>query len=95
MGQRARTDLQQFLLHLSREPADRLVIEPLGNGPLLSLFQPFDRALLLLEIAFILNLGFDGFEFVANFGGKTRRGFARIFADSSAPENCDRWRFAR
>ena len=47
VGQGARSYLQQGLLHFAGEATDRVVIEPVGNGTLLSLFQAVDGALLL------------------------------------------------
>src|SRR5581483_994219 len=70
MAQRARTDFGQLFLHLAREPAHRAVVEPFGNVALLSFLQPVDGALLLLKIAFVFDLRFDGLEFVADGRGK-------------------------
>jgi hypothetical protein len=53
------TTFPSFLLHFARQAAHRLVIEPIRNAALLGLFQPFDRALLLVEIPGILDLSFD------------------------------------
>ena len=44
-----RTYFRQLLLHFAREPADRVIVEPLGDGMLLGFLQPFHRALLLHE----------------------------------------------
>src|SRR6185369_16014434 len=66
MSQRSRADLDQLFLHLARKPAYRAIVKPLGNIALFGLFQSFDRALLLLQVAFVLNLGLDRFKFVAN-----------------------------
>jgi len=58
-------NFRQLLLHLARKPADRRVTKPLRYGPLLGFFQAINGALLLLEIAFVFDLGFNGFQFVA------------------------------
>ena len=61
---------REFLLHLAREPADRTVVEPFGNRVLLGFLQALHGALLLQQVAFVLDLGFDRLEFVADFGRK-------------------------
>src|ERR1035441_1202344 len=64
-------DFAQLLLHFARQPADRLVVEPIRNAALLGLLQPIDGALLLVEVSGIFNLRFDGLELVADFRRKT------------------------
>ena len=82
VAQGSRANFDEFFLHLAGESADRVVIEPLGDTALLGFFQPLDGALLLLEIAFVFDFGFDGFEFVAEFGGKAdHRGHRGIAPD--------------
>jgi hypothetical protein len=64
----------ELLLHFARESADRSVVEPNGNRVLLRFLKPFHRTLLLQQIAFVLDLGFDGLEFVADFRRSARSG---------------------
>ena len=68
MAESARANFDELLLHLAGEAADRVVIEPFGNVALFGFLEALDGALLLLEIAFVLDFGFDGFKFVAEFG---------------------------
>ena len=82
VAERSRLHLAEFFLHLAREPADRAVIESVGNGALLGFFQAVHGALLLQQVAFVFDFGFDGFEFVADFRRKCRDGFTPISADS-------------
>ena len=60
VAQSAGTNLDQYLLHFTGESADRAIVEPLRDGVLLGLFQAFDGSLLLQEIAFVFDFGFDG-----------------------------------
>ena len=81
MAEGARADLRELLLHFAGEAADRSVVEPFGNGVLLGLLQALDGALLLQEVAFVLDFGFDGLEFVADLrkkDGPRICGLARI-----------------
>src|SRR5208282_4886575 len=73
LAKRLRDDFSQLLLHFARQPADCPVIEPIRNPALLSLFQPIDSALLLVEVSRILNLSFDRLKLVANFRRKMNR----------------------
>ena len=66
LGQSARAHALQFFVHLAGEAADRGVIKPFGDGALLGLLQPLNGALLLLQLAGILDGGLDGFQFVAD-----------------------------
>src|SRR5207244_11664193 len=50
VAQGSRANFDEFFLHLAGESADRVVIEPLRDTALLGFFQPFDGALLLLEL---------------------------------------------
>ena len=68
MTQGLGTDFAQLLLHFSGKAAHSGVIEPVGNVALLGLLQAIDGSLLLAEIAFVLDFGFYGFEFVASGG---------------------------
>lgn len=81
MAQGAGADLDEFLLHLAGETADRAIVEPVGNGALFGLLQTLNGALLLVKIAFVLNFGFDRLKFVAQGGRKSCHGFARMFRD--------------
>ena len=74
LGDGARADALQLLLHLARQAADRGVVEPVRDAALLGLLQSLDGALLLLEVAGVFDLGLDGFEFVADSGTYYRRG---------------------
>ena len=66
----------------SRErPLDRVVVEPVGDGALLGFLHALDGALLLQQVAFVLDFGFDRLEFVAEFGRKSGHGLARIPTD--------------
>ena len=58
-------DVGEFFLHLAREAADGTVIEPFGDRVLLGLLQALHSALLLQQVAFVLDLGFDGLEFIS------------------------------
>ncbi len=65
MAEGARTNLDQYFLHLAGESADRTIVEPLRDGVLLGFFQALDGALLLQKIAFVFDFGFDGLQIVA------------------------------
>ena len=78
MGQGAGLHAAQSLLHLAREAADRLIVEPIRDGALLRFLQPLHGALLLKKIAFVLDFGFDRLELVADFGGEIGRGLGWI-----------------
>ena len=65
----ARTDARELLVHLARKAADLAVLEPVGNDALLRLLQPLDGLGLLVEVAGVLDFGFDGLELVANSSG--------------------------
>src|SRR6266566_5645316 len=69
MAQGTRTNFQQLLLHLARQAAYRTIVEPFRDVALLRFLQTLDGPLLLLQIAFVFDFGFHGFEFVAD-GGK-------------------------
>src|SRR5260370_30661718 len=56
LRQCARAHSLQLLVHLAGEAADRLVVEPLGNGALFGFLQALDGALLLLQVTGILNI---------------------------------------
>src|SRR5215467_4308759 len=71
MPQRTWTNFHQLFLHLARKSAHRLVVEPFWNCALLGLLQAFDRALLLQQVAFVLDFGLDGLEFVADSGSQS------------------------
>ena len=60
----------EFLVHLAREAADRLVVEPVRDDFLFRSLQPLDRLFLLAEVAGVLDLGFDRLELVADVGGE-------------------------
>ena len=65
MCEGARTNPDQCFLYLAGKSADRSIVEPLGNNPLLGLLETFDGAFLLQKIAGVLDFGLDRFEFVA------------------------------
>src|SRR5208282_99685 len=77
LAKRLRDDFSQLLLHFARQPADCPVIEPIRNPALLSLLQPIDSALLLVEVSRILNLSFDRLKLVADFRRKMNRSINR------------------
>src|SRR6516225_1053236 len=56
----AGADFQELLLHFAREAADGAVVEPVGNGSLLGLLETVDGALLLAEVAGVLDFGLHG-----------------------------------
>ena len=66
MPQGAGANLDQRFLYLAREAADRTVVEPWRNGVLLGLLEALDGALLLQEVAGVLDLSLDRLEFVAD-----------------------------
>ena len=53
----------EFLFHLAREAADGGVVEPFGDDFGLGPLEALDVFLLLLEVAGVLDFGFDRFEF--------------------------------
>ena len=65
MAEGAGANLDQYFLHFAGEAADRAVVKPLRDGVLLGFFQALDGALLLQEIAFVFDFGFDGLQVVA------------------------------
>ena len=65
LGEGAGAHLGQLFLHFAGKAADRAVVEPIGDVALLGFLQAIDGALLLSEIACVLDFGFDGLEFVA------------------------------
>jgi hypothetical protein len=68
VAQGARADFEEFLLHLAGEAADGAVVEPVRNGALLGLLEAIDGALLLMEVAGVLDFGLDGLELVSFAG---------------------------
>src|SRR5580704_6535323 len=62
LAQRLRSHTRELFVHLARQAGDLAVIEPLGNGALLRFLKPLDRLGLLVEIAGVLDLGFDGLQ---------------------------------
>src|SRR5579859_4480105 len=70
---RSRLYFRQLLLHFARESADRPIIEPLGDGMLLRFLQSLHGALLLQQVAFVLDLGLDRLQFVSDFGRNLQR----------------------
>ncbi len=67
-----RTKAGELLLHLAREAADGGVVEPVGDGFGFGFLEALDGFLLLLEIAGVLDFGFDRFEFDPD-GARERR----------------------
>jgi hypothetical protein len=76
---RTRTSI---LLDLAGKAADGTVIEPLGNGVLLGFLEALDGALLLQKVAFVLDFGFDGLQFVAGSEEMLGHGFRADFHGS-------------
>src|ERR1700726_3650629 len=67
LSYRLRDNLPKLLLHFARQPADRTVVKPIRNPPLLGFLQPFNRTLLLVKISRILNLSLDRLKLVPDF----------------------------
>ena len=61
LAERLWLDLAQLFLHLAREAADGVVVEPVRDAALLGFFKAIDGALLLVEIASVFDLRFDRF----------------------------------
>src|SRR5882672_7135222 len=80
LSQCARLHVGELFLHLVREPADGAVVEPSRDASLFRLLHPLHGALLLQQVAFILDLGLHRLEFIADFGRKRSHGFSRIFS---------------
>ena len=81
MAKGAGTDPDQRFLYLARQATDRTVVEPLRNGVLLGFLEPLDGALLLQQIAGVLDFSLDRLQFVASCRGNGGHGWARIFTD--------------
>jgi len=81
MTQSAGANLDQRFLYFAREATDRTIVEPLRNGMLLGLLEALDGALLLQEVASVLDLSLDRLEFVADGLRNAGHGLARIFTD--------------
>ena len=60
LSERARTDAGELFVHLAREARDFGVVEPVRDGALLRALEPLDGLGLLVEIAGVLDFGFDG-----------------------------------
>ncbi len=65
MAQSPGTDSDQRLLYLARQATHRTIVEPLRNGVLLGFLQPLDGALLLQQIAGVLDFRLGGLQFVS------------------------------
>ncbi len=84
-----RTQTGELLLHLAREAADGGVVEPFGDGFGLGFLEALDGLLLLLEVAGVLDFGFDRLEFDPDGArGAVRFGMARLSLATFA--NCGR-----
>ena len=70
LSESAGADVHHLLAHLARKAGDLGVVEPVGNGALLGALEALDRLGLLVEIAGVLDFGFDGLEFVADGSGQ-------------------------
>ena len=62
-----RADARQLLHDFARKPGNLVVIEPVGDATRFGALHPLDLLLLLLEIAFVLEIRLDAPGF---FGGK-------------------------
>src|SRR5258706_6835494 len=69
LDQRFRRDVAKLFLHPARQPTDGPVVKPIRNAALLSLLQAVNSALLLVEIAGVLDLDLKRLELITDFGG--------------------------
>ena len=73
-----RTELDELVLDLAGEATDGGVVEPVGDGFGLGFLEALDSLLLLLEVAGVLDFGFDRLEFDPDGGEERMRRPARL-----------------